>query len=61
MLEDTNPVEPIPKIMGEYHCCPTCPYLQSLGDATRIEGRCLKTGAELDWYDFYLAVCVEQG
>ena len=41
-----------------WHCDPQCSFLKHQSK-DKLDGRCIKTGNELGWYDYYIADCVE--
>lgn len=43
-----------------WHCDPDCPFLFDR-DGQKIDGECTKLGITLDWYDYYIAACTENG
>ena len=43
-------------VMDGTHCDPSCPFLIKKDGC---EGWCKLKNADLDWYDYYLAVCVD--
>lgn len=48
-----------PILMGEFHCAPECPFLnRRLADHNSLDARCKKHGTDLEWYDYWLAVCL---
>ena len=37
--------------------CGDCPHLKPYGKESDLTARCALKGVELDWYDYWLAVC----
>jgi hypothetical protein len=53
-------IEFLPMVMDGSHCDPGCPHLKvDPEEPYGVRGRCALKDQELDWYDFYLALCVE--
>lgn len=42
-----------------WHCDPQCQHLRPDSDPNNVLGRCAAMDVDLDWYDFYIAACVE--
>ena len=40
------------------HCEPDCPFLKENPSVEVLQATCAKSGAELDWYDYWLADCI---
>ncbi|WP_156905276.1 hypothetical protein [Neptunomonas japonica] len=52
----SDKLEPI--ITGDFHCDPSCPFMAD-GGSENIDGLCKRDNKPLDWYDYYIAHCLE--